>query len=510
MSLKISSILHGNFMRKVINPQMQLGEVDISKIEVDLRSRDEVPKMLLGFQYIYTNLKIRDEVFKKLEKMIPEHIDSDNGRPGMELWRILVLGSLRLNCNWNFDKLEDEANNHNTIRQMLGVNDTLGMGNRKIFPINTLKQNISLFTHQVLEEINKIVVKYAQGEIEKKKDTPIKAHCDSFVVNTNVHYPTDVNLLNDAMRKTITITKRLCLEKGIEGWRQGKKLIRECKKQMHLIQNLKRGGGKDKAKKEKKIKDAHKDYINFAGKILLRVCDNLQVLRKLKLTKRQENKLILIDRYYNDAIRQIDQIRRRVLQGKAIPQSEKMYSIFERHTEWIVKGKAGVPQELGLKVCIIKDQFGLIMNHSVMEHLQDVDLTVPFTLETKKEFPKMVSCGYDKGFYSPDNYTALTKILKTVIMPKKGKLNSAEMERETSKEFIRERKKHSAVESSIAALENHGLDLCPDKGIHGFKRYVALAVLSRNIQILGNVIQQRELRKLQKNEEKGRNKPIAA
>ncbi|CAB1070576.1 hypothetical protein D1AOALGA4SA_960, partial [Olavius algarvensis Delta 1 endosymbiont] len=96
--------------------------------------------------------------------------------------------------------------------------------------------------------------------------------------------------------------------------------------------------------------------------------------------------------------------------------------------------------------------------------------------------------------YSPENKNQLANILDFVVLPKKGRLSAKEKEIEHSEEFIESRRKHSAVESSINALENHGLDRCLDHGLHGFKRYVALAVLARNIQILGHLIQQKELK----------------
>ena len=78
-------------MRKVIESQMIFEEVDISKIEFTLRSRDGIHKLLMGLQYIYCTPKIRDEVFQILEEIVPDGTDSDNGRPGMLLWKILVL-----------------------------------------------------------------------------------------------------------------------------------------------------------------------------------------------------------------------------------------------------------------------------------------------------------------------------------------------------------------------------------------------------------------------------------
>ena len=89
-----------------------------------------------------------------------------------------------------------------------------------------------------------------------------------------------------------------------------------------------------------------------------------------------------------------------------------------------------------------------------------------------------------------------------MIFPRKGRLSLKDKEREYSPEFIKTRHQHSAVESAINALEVHGLDRCPDHGIHGFKRYVALAVLARNIQQLGVKIRQKELALLEQQEKK--------
>ncbi len=88
------------------------------------------------------------------------------------------------------------------------------------------------------------------------------------------------------------------------------------------------------------------------------------------------------------------------------------------------------------------------------------------------------------------------------MLPKKGKCNKAECEEETEENFIRFKRKHSAVESAINGLENHGLDRCPDHGIKGFKRYVGLSVLARNLQIIGHRIQQKELKRLQRSEQR--------
>ena len=77
-------------------------------------------------------------------------------------------------------------------------------------------------------------------------------------------------------------------------------------------------------------------------------------------------------------------------------------------------------------------------------------------------------------------------------MPKKGNLNKAEKEYQSTKEFKYLRNQHSSVESSINALNHSGLDKCYDKGISGFKRCVSLSILARNMHKLGNDILESE------------------
>jgi len=79
-----------------------------------------------------------------------------------------------------------------------------------------------------------------------------------------------------------------------------------------------------------------------------------------------------------------------------------------------------------------------------------------------------------------------------VTLPKKGRLNPQQREREQSDRFQDHRRRHSGVESAINALEQGGLDVCPDHGMDGFRRYVALAVVARNLKRMGAIIQQQQ------------------
>jgi hypothetical protein len=494
-------------MRKVIDMQLSFGEVDIATINFDPRSRDEIPKLLRGLQEIYCNRKVRDAVFTALRDMIPEGVDANNGRRGMDLWKILVLGTLRLSCNWDYDKLMDIANNHKTLRLMLGHSSVLDDYH---YPLQTLRDNLSLFTPEVLDRINRLVLQHGYQIVGKKKDEGLRASCDSFVVETDVHYPTDINLLFDAMRKVIVLIMALCDNLGVSGWRKGLYNLKKVKRYFRKAQQLKRSTSKDKTKqaeREQLIIDAHMAYVELAVSIIERAEETISSIRSTDFMAYL--RIAEVQKYIAHAERQIDQIRRRVAEGETIPHHEKVFSLFEEHTEWINKGKAGISQELGLKVCVVKDQFGFILHHRVMQKETDDQIAVPIIKETKERFPQLTSCSFDKGFHSPENQDQLRGILDQVILPRKGKLSAINKEIENSKAFREARQKHSAIESSINALENHGLDRCLDHGITGFKRYVALAVVSRNIQIMGHILQQKELKRLQQLERRQRQRLVA-
>jgi hypothetical protein len=326
------------------------------------------------------------------------------------------------------------------------------------------------------------------------------------VVETHVHYPTDINLLLDAMRKVITLTGKLSETHGFSEWRQYRYNIRQVKKHQRIAQLSKRGGGKAEVAKEKKqakMVEVHQQYLDLSQHFLDKAEETLEMLRSQGLVSLLKNlQTIEIEQYQQHANRQIDQIRRRVMDGETIPQAEKVFSIFQPHTEWIVKGKAGINQELGLRVCIIEDQYRFLLHHQVMEKQTDNQVAVSIVEETKTRFKDFSTCSFDKGFHSPDNQITLAEILDTVALPHKGKPSKKTREKESSADYQKAHDKHSAVESAINALEVHGLNRCPDHGIDGFKRYIALSILARNIQRIGAILTDQERSLIERQERK--------
>ena len=485
-------------MRQVQNNQIKFGEILIPDVKICLTSRDEIPKILIGLQQMYNNSVVRKKIFKILENSIPEK-NVNTGRPGMYLWNILVLGVIRLCCNWDYDKLVEIANNHKILRQILGhgirVNN-YEIDDENQYHLSTLKDNLPLLTTDILDQINQVVVN-AGLEILGESKVNLKGRCDSFVVETDVHFPTDISLALDAIRAAIRLIAAICSILGIQEWRQSFYHIKVIKRLYLRIQRLRPSNSKNQDKKNgrsEKIKEKHREFILLLYSYVNTIILTIRKVRDMGIDDDVEIKLQKIEEYIEDIERQADQIRRRVLNDETIPHEEKVFSIFERHTEWINKGKAGVPSELGVRVCVLEEQHGYILHHMVMEKQTDDKVAIPMVEEAKRRFQNLTSCSFDKGFYTPENREKLSGIIEGVIMPKKGKVLGKDLEIETSEEFKKGKAEHAAVESAINALENHGLDKCPDHGIEGFKKYVALAILGRNIQILGNIVQQKKLK----------------
>jgi|TARA_B110001454_G_C12699714_1_gene426055 IS5 family transposase len=259
---------------------------------------------------------------------------------------------------------------------------------------------------------------------------------------------------------------------------------------MRKLQKLRRSKSKDEKKAAKRaieIENQCNAYLDICQQNIARVRDLKCFILENSLEEAEE--FSEIDRFVNHADCFMDQIRRRIIQGESIPHEEKVFSVFEEHTEWISKGKAGVPVELGLRVAIVEDQFGFILHHKVLQQDTDDKIAVPIIQETQERFPGLEGCSFDKGFYSPENQEELSNLLNLVVLPKKGKLSKKQREVEQSNDFRLKRQKHSAVESGINALEIHGLDRCPDNGLDHFKLYTAIAVTARNLQKIGALVQ---------------------
>jgi hypothetical protein len=479
-------------MRQRFVRQLDLGQTPIEDVPIPLKSRDELPPVLRGLQWIFQTPEINEQVFQLLEQKVIG-TKKATGRPGMDLWHVLVLGVVRLALDCDYDRLEYLVHHDTLLRRIMGLESHFSGEFAQGFHHKTLSENVCHVDEALLAEINAIVVKAGRSVFKKKDDEPLRVKSDTYVLETNVHFPTDLNLLWDACRKCLDLLPRLARSHDLPGWRKAATWQRQLKTLLRVCGTIHHGGG---AKKRERLEKAVTAYLQKAYALEQKVFASFGELQSQPLSLVEQSTLADVENFHEKLIKHLDLIERRVVKGETIPHAEKDFSLFEPHTEWINKGKVAPAVELGHKVLITTDHYSLILDYKVMDQSSDVKETLPLAdrLLTQYGDEGLQSWSVDKGFSADQDRQLLELFIPEVIMPKKGRRSQADQARETQKTFRRLRRQHSAIESDINALEHHGLNRCPDKGWSGFQRYVGFGVLAYNLHKIGNRLLERDRR----------------
>ena len=463
-------------MREVHRSQFQLGQVPVEKVWINPKSRDDIPAVLKGLQHIWCDEALRARLFVLLDEHILPEADRTVGRPGMDLWQILVLGVLKQGLGCDFDRLHDLTNHHQTIRAFLGHGD---FDDKTRYEYQTVVDNVSLLTPELLSAVGRLVVE--SGHKVAKKS--LASHYAGGVTRSSSRRTCTIRRTSvcwDATRCLLRETGRAAEKYAVRGWRQWRHLSREVKKLFNKVRSTRR------AQRHPERVEA---YVARCRALVERTEATLDALRDQgvgELGCRSITGLVA------HARRQIDQVERRLLRGETIPHDEKVFSIFEEHTRWVSKGKAGTPVELGVPVAIIEDQYGFILHHEVLWEGEDVDVAVSMVQEAQALYPELRACSFDRGFHSRDNRVRLDALLDVNALPGRGYLSRADREREEEESFVAARRAHPAIESAINGLEHRGLDRVRSHGADGFARTVALSVLAANLHRIGLILQKRE------------------
>ena len=489
-------------MRKRFEQQMELGVLPIAETVVRVKSRDDIPALIKPLLLIYTTPSYNEKIFSILEAKILSGKKS-TGRPGLNLWQIFVLAQFRLALDIDYDRLDELVSSHIGLRQLLGIRNNADFSSDNFidFSYDRIVDNVRLLDDQTLKQINDVIVDFGHKEVFKKKEEEaLFVKSDSYVVESNVHFPTDYNLLWDCARKALdTLDKILNRCPNLAGWRKTKYWKRQLKNHCRCLGKACASGGKHK---EQRVKRATQDYLNKAVLLSKKLHHT-----NIRLVADDMQTLLLaleLDRFIELLDKHIDLVDRRLLKGEQIPHQEKIFSIFEHYTEWVNKGKSRPNVELGKKVSITTDHYGLILDHLVMENCVDSQIVIQ-TADNLIPVYKIASWSFDKGYYHTDNKTYLKEKVAQVVMPKKGKRNKTENTEETTPAFKKLKNKHSAVESNINELEHCGLNRCPDKGYEAFKRYVAMGITAYNLKRIGRELLKQEREALKKQKRKGYN-----
>jgi len=338
-----------------------------------------------------------------------------------------------------------------------------------------LNKAFVVLSPETLARMNDAFARYAIREDHINGD---KQRMDTTVYETNIHYPTDSSLLWDSFRTLSRLVRTI--QKELPQLDLHHRFHdRKVKK---LFTFISRNASNKSKRTLRKVKSHYRQLIGSVRWIH-------GVGQKVSTKARLAGYLIdQLDHYLPLVEQIIYQADQRVLQGISLAPNEKLYSLFEEHTELLKRGKAGKPIEFGHKVLFAQTGEKFIHHYRVMPHrIEDKDLLEP-AVEAHKDlfgrYPDLLST--DKGFYeSMKQIAGLEEKIATVSIAKKGRRTQEEYERETTEEFIEGQCFRAGAEGSISVLKRaFKLGKCCFKGFKNYAASVGLAVLCHNLVLL--------------------------
>lgn len=479
-------------MRHRFTPQKKLGGIDIGDIVFDIYSRHELVPILMALQHLYVSCS--NELYQILDLIEADFKSKgtkDCGCIGMSYWEALVLTSVRLGCDMDFDLLADLATNHRKLRQTLGLSDWEDKG----YSRSTIHDNISSIEARTIRAIKDIIVGVGHN---MTIDSLKRVRGDTFVLRKNIHYPTDTNMLYDGLSKIIDLCRQISDHYRVAGWRKHDYWKRDVRITKNKIIRVARSRASDR---DSRLKTLYVIMMQQADQIINKALGTVVELNR----KIQAENLILPDywkkylselQYFIGGTEYVSELaRRRILDAEKIPNPEKVFSLFEPDTELINRGKSPHPIEFGHRVLVIQDNAGFIIHDQVLDiGFTDEKIITEVMRKLQQRYEGQIrAASFDKGFWTTNNLEGLSEFIPLVVLPKRGGRSQTDRLREDSDQFRSIRKWHSGIESAIHALgAGNGMTVCRDKGQLGYDRYVAMAILGRNLHVLGNVLLEKE------------------
>ena len=198
-------------MRRAFDPQLRFDCPVVPEVRLNTDCRDEIIPILRALQHIYGRPELRDELLDAVAHDVNGTTRADQGRPGMAYWSILVLGAVRLGCDLDYDRLQNLAAEHRSLRRIMGID---GWCDDQTFDWRCLRDNVCLLSPDTIERLNHLIIAEGHRLVPEAAAT---VRCDSFVVATDVHYPTDSSLIGDGLRTILPTAQRLAGLLGVAG-----------------------------------------------------------------------------------------------------------------------------------------------------------------------------------------------------------------------------------------------------------------------------------------------------
>jgi transposase, IS5 family len=432
----------------------------------------------------------------------------NTGRDGLTPQQVLRSLVLRRVKNWDLRELRERIADGITLRQFTDFYS------KPVPKHQRFNEAFNRLTPETMKAVNDLVVKAA---VEMKLEDGKKLRNDTTVVQTNIHHPTDNTLLFDAVRVVTRSVGRLfdAIGRRVDGFHNR---TRAARRRMQEIQRM-----TPRARRTQQT-PKYKALIGIAEEVM---SSARGVLKRTKNLRAKTTAAALaievcradIERYCALGDRVIDQSRRRVLEGEQVPTAEKIYSIFEPHTDLIKRGKVTTPVEFGHKVFLAESAIGLITQYKVLDgNPNDHDHVEPSLKHHKQAFGQAPEVyGADRGFFSEENVEACEQNgVKVACIPQRGGQRTAERKAyEKSRAFKEGQRFRAGIEGRISVLfRGRGMKRCLANGRDAFELWVGAAVLANNLMVIAALMNEPKRRKSRKFEDeengKGRHKKVSA
>jgi IS5 family transposase len=467
-------------MSRTTNPQITFADLEFLRQGVDLE-----PTLKKISEILDSQPKIVRLVRQDLERGLK---NPKTGRKGLTPEQTLRSFILRRVKNWDYRELRERIADGFTLRRFTHFNSS------PVPKHNAFNDAFNKLRSATIQAINDVVI---QAAVDLGLEDGSKLREDTTVTETNIHHPTDSTLLWDVVRVITRLIVQLTdlLPQGVNGFTNR---TRSARRRMQEIQRM------TPTERHKRQEETYRELIRITEQVS---SNSRQVLEKTKSVRVNDlmdaiaiNELRRkIEHYAELGDRVVDQTRRRVLKGEQVPADEKLYSIFETHTDMIVRGKTQKPVEFGHKLLLAESSRGFITQYSVLDGNPSDKDHVKSSLENHKKLfgcaPDLFSS--DRGFFSEDNIRECKKAgVKLICIPQRGGKRSAEREVfEKSPAFKGAQRFRAGIEGRISVLfRGRGMKRCPDEGRERFEAFVGACVLANNLMILAHLLIEKEKR----------------
>lgn len=335
-----------------------------------------------------------DEAYRRVLQDVTGNAKSDKGREGLSAERIVRLGILRKRFGYTYRELAEATGDSLSVRRFLDLQLD------EVLSRSAIHGNLKALSEQTWEQINGCMIEYAKS---KGYEDGSKLRGDTTTVQTNIHYPTDASLLTDCVRVLARTMERAQEVAG--------DLVsfvnhhRRAKTKLYVINN---------ARKEEQRRPPYLELIRVARRTVVDAEQVALAIAKCPCADLHDMQQLqgcaeAFKTYIPRAKDVVEQAYRRVVGKENVPAGEKIFSIFEEHTDIIVKGFRDV--EFGHKVNITTGASCLILNLTVLEgNPKDSTLIPQVIADHKKLFGAAPSqAAFDGCFGSKENRDLLKK-----------------------------------------------------------------------------------------------------